>query len=175
MVKLTPFPLWGGTAQTEQAPWADSIGHWQSPQREQFLLKREQYPRNWKDYPTVPSKVCTLYITLNPVEKWDELLALQKGCRTWLSLQRAQSRAGLSPTATVVQLSQDSPQGWLVGTHVPDDLLQHRQPQSQPPTLSTKKLTASARKVPKDPPLFRASFYVFTTLSKTIHVPRKYC
>ena len=23
------------------------------------------YPRNWKDYPTVPSKVCTLYITLN--------------------------------------------------------------------------------------------------------------
>lgn len=27
VVKMTPFPLWGGIAQAEQAPWADSIGH----------------------------------------------------------------------------------------------------------------------------------------------------
>ena len=81
-----------------------------------------------------------------PVEKRDEFLALQKGCGTWLSLQHAQSRAGLSPTA----LPGQSPRV-TGGDHVPDDLLQHRLPQSQPPTLSTKTLTASTRQVPQGP------------------------
>lgn len=27
MVMMTPFPLWDGTAQAAQAPWADSIVH----------------------------------------------------------------------------------------------------------------------------------------------------
>ena len=37
------------------------------------------------------------------------------------------------------------------GDHVPDDLMQHRLPQSQPPTLSTETLTASTRQVPQGP------------------------
>ena len=46
-----------------------------------------------------------------PVEKRDEFLALQKGCGTWLSLQHAQSRAGLSPTALCSSPPRTVPEG----------------------------------------------------------------
>ena len=109
-----------------------------------------------------------------PVEKRDEFLALQKGCGTWLSLQHAQSRAGLSPTATVLQPSQDSPRGWLVGTMYPTTSCSIACLRASRQHCLPRRSQQAPDRFPKDPP-FRASFYVFTTLSKTIHFPYKYC